>query len=446
MALLADVQTRTTVGDFEPHASIHDVGDGSSSSSLGAMGPSFGGAGARGREGRRRTRGCRRSGGGFGGGDGDGGGGGGGGGTDGCGGISVSRATRLPSAEEGPPLGLLYDRALLKSGVAQGVDNTKSSSNKDSFRNGGGSANGGSNGSGGKVVLAVGTGGTSEDGGASAAATSITAAAAAATVVEIDRVESADLRVENNVAQNATAQWTSVVKGETAIARARGTGKQTAVAGAPPATEDGQRTAATAPRKKWSGKGWLVSRAEEENRQGPQQRRGGDSATVTDNDTNATSVDAAAAAADAAGAAVAAAGAAVASDPAADDLVPPNGRARELPGQDPTMQPAVGGDICSTAREELTTYLLGTGAPESLVATATAALFAAEPRCTLTEGTWKRWRQNLDGLRSTGFTGEQNTCERVKFFFCKTNARDLRQLCFVVRLVSSVQAVEFVHI
>lgn len=62
-------------------------------------------------------------------------------------------------------------------------------------------------------------------------------------------------------------------------------------------------------------------------------------------------------------------------------------------------------DVCATAREELTVYLLETGATHYEVATAASALFAMEPELALTQLTWRRWRQNLEGLRSTGFTG-----------------------------------------
>lgn len=62
-------------------------------------------------------------------------------------------------------------------------------------------------------------------------------------------------------------------------------------------------------------------------------------------------------------------------------------------------------DICATAREELTVYLLATGATHYEVAEAGSALIAVEPELALTGATWRRWRKNLEGLRRTGFTG-----------------------------------------
>ncbi|CAM9714409.1 unnamed protein product [Scytosiphon promiscuus] len=275
------------------------------------------------------------------------------------------------------------------------------------------------------------SGGASEEGGAPAAPAAITAAAAAAaTVVEIDRVEPGDLRVENNIAQNNTSQWTGVVNGETAVAPSRAAGQEVRLAEALPSAplaDDFRRGSPASRGKKWSGKGWLDSRAEEQSRKGPQERRGGESAAATDDTAAASTADGDAVANTLAAAAVAAvataddaAEATVAGNTAAsaaaggvgvgdEPAVAADEAAGAPTGQDPSPQPVVSMDVCATAREELTSYLLETGAPQSLVATATTALFAAEPRCTLTEGTWKRWRQNLDGLRSTGFTGADVT-------------------------------------
>lgn len=76
---------------------------------------------------------------------------------------------------------------------------------------------------------------------------------------------------------------------------------------------------------------------------------------------------------------------------------------RPGPGRAPGSAEEEG--LCATAREQLTLYLLETGAPHYDVAEAAAALFAVEPESALAEATWRRWRQNLDGLRSTGFSG-----------------------------------------
>lgn len=67
-------------------------------------------------------------------------------------------------------------------------------------------------------------------------------------------------------------------------------------------------------------------------------------------------------------------------------------------------------DVCATAREELTVYLLATGATHYEVSAAGAALIAVEPSLALTGATWRRWRKNLEGLRRTGFTGKRVVC------------------------------------
>ena len=450
-ALPSDWQRRGTAagGEFGRRASIGGGGRDAAGSGPGASAARYG---------RRRDRsGCS---------GGDGGGGGGGGpGSTGC------RATRLPSAEEGPPLGLLYDRALLKAGVSLGVDAAVSSSKN----NGGNAQKGGGN----AVSSGAKASSSGDSGGGTAAATATgarrdgeesvpaaaAAAAAAATVVEINS-NSINSNSINNVAQNVTARWTSVVNGA-ATAAAALTGEQSAAAAAVAAAAAAADASAPAvPRKKWSGKGWLVSRAESEERRGPQQLGTGPAAssppekevesrveTVNGFGAGTLGVESglggpsigsdgrsvaviAGAAANATGPAVAtglpmvdveaaesargvlanapdrsaaAAGAVGVDLPSSAAL---GEAAVQPPGQgDPNTELELGGqgekaaDVCAAAREELTAYLLEAGATEDLVATATAALFAAEPRCTLTEGTWKRWRQNLDGLRSTGFKG-----------------------------------------
>lgn len=62
-------------------------------------------------------------------------------------------------------------------------------------------------------------------------------------------------------------------------------------------------------------------------------------------------------------------------------------------------------EVGTTAREELTVYLLAMGASHHEAAAAGNALLAAGSRLSLTTMTWRRWKRNLDGLRRTGFTG-----------------------------------------
>lgn len=63
--------------------------------------------------------------------------------------------------------------------------------------------------------------------------------------------------------------------------------------------------------------------------------------------------------------------------------------------------------VYASGKAELTLYLLETGATHYEVADASAALFATESESGLTRVTWRRWRRNLDGLTSTGFSGNQ---------------------------------------
>ena len=387
-------------------------------------------------------------------------------------------------------MGLLYDRALLKAGMSLGVDTA--GSNNGNARNGGNAVSGvktsssgdsgGGGGGGGTAASATATGARRDSEESVPAAAAAAAAAATATVVEFNG------NSISNVAQNVTARWTSIVNGAVTAAA---DGQQSIPAAAAAAAAGGSSPAV--PRKKWSGKGWLVSRAESEERQRPQQLGtepppppsssaaavaaaegegegtstpletdfepradkvngfaagaigverglGGNPTSIGGSDSNSVGLAGATpAAANATGPAVATglpmAGtetaesakrvlvtaldgstAAAAAGPATgvdlQSAVALDEAALQPPGQrDPDTELGLQGgedkgDVCTAAREELTVYLLDAGATEDLVATATAALFAAEPRCSLTEGTWKRWRQNLDGLRSTGFTGE----------------------------------------
>lgn len=468
---------RTALGDLECHASHVWAGGSSSSNSnsgnrvvagLSSVATAAASAGVHG-----GTRDSRLSGGGTGG---DSGGGGSGGRSRGRDSATVCRALRLPSAEEGPRLGLLYDRALLDAGRTQGVDTGRSNNSPNGGTSASGAASGAnasSGGCGGTAVAAtasaIGAGRGSED---SSAAT----AAAAATVVDTSRVESPCLPTEKhniNLAQNATtSQWTSVVNG----------GATTATDGQTAAVDEVKAAPPTAVRrKKWSGKGWLVANAEQEGRQSPDQRgtkfsspasstaatpevgvvsmTTGTEASVppeaglveTDReagfDAGVSKVNGFAAStvvaemdrssspsirSDSSGKVVVAATANATGAPAVASglvsverdgesgesttqvLVTAGSAGSDFTGLQPPER-SLGselekGDVCTTAKEELTIYLLEMGATYELAAAATAALFAAEPRCSLTEGTWKRWRQNLDGLRSTGFTGGKIVC------------------------------------
>ncbi|CAM9230890.1 unnamed protein product [Ectocarpus sp. 12 AP-2014] len=263
----------------------------------------------------------------------------------------------------------------------------------------------------------MGTGGRGgEEGGRSAAP--VASAPPVAPAVEMVRVESTALQAESSIAQDATdTQWGNV---------AGGTGATSGAAAAEAAAAAGGfsrgEVAAPAPpawHKKWSGKGWLVSRAKEEaeGRAKSQNRAeatdAGLSSMAVDDDEGTSMMPTVAAVEtgweaglkdpDFVDANAAAAAAAV------DGVLAPTG-GTESPLADEEEDTSAeledtGGGVCATAKEELALYLLEAGATDDLVAMATAALFAAEPRCSLTEGTWKRWRQNLDGLRLKGFSG-----------------------------------------
>ncbi|CAM9472686.1 unnamed protein product, partial [Laminaria digitata] len=168
-------------------------------------------------------------------------------------------ATRLPSAEEDRPLGLLYDAALLK---------------KTTSRNGGGG-----------VGVGVGAGaGVKGD----AAVSSVSSVSTVSTVSSVSgvsmsgegeaSVETTDLfeRMTEDSGDNLTARWASVVNGampDTTTA----TATATTTTMTPPAQqrrqqkdpqqqqqqqyalmlESGRTTAPVVSRKKWSGKGWV---------------------------------------------------------------------------------------------------------------------------------------------------------------------------------------------
>lgn len=354
-------------------------------------------------------------------------------GSDGAG-VTVCHATRLPSAEEGRPLGLLYDRGLLRAGVA--VTETSSSRSGDSPASGAGTA---------------------------ATATAATAAAAEAATSEGEQSETVVVETEGsferdspakNLAENLTTRWASVVNGALAgTTSLEPQQQQQALSGVGEAT-----AAASGIRRKWSGKGWLGI--------GASWRAGEGWAGPREMET-ATAAEAAAAAAAAAASAAANQASTRTTTPPRPD--PENDPAREVlltvgidcryggnttvelpanatsasvpdrvaveatevatlttePEANLAERPSwrvwqgperrrpgelVGKDVCAMAREELTLRLLETGATHYEVARASAALFAMEPDLALTGVTWRRWRQNLDGLRLTGFTGGMCMC------------------------------------
>ncbi|CBJ32380.1 conserved unknown protein [Ectocarpus siliculosus] len=252
----------------------------------------------------------------------------------------------------------------------------------------------------------MGTGGIGgEEGGGSAAPAA--SAPPVAPAVEMVRVESTALQAESSIAQDVTdTQWGNAVVG-TGATSAAAAAEAAAAEAAAGGLSRGEVAAPAPPsrRKKWSGKGWLVSRAKEEaeGRAKSQNRAAG-----TDAGLSSMAVD------DDEGTSMMPTVAAVETGLEAGlidtDLVnvPSGGTESPLADEEEdtsTELEDTGGGVCATVKEELALYLLEAGVTDDLVAIATAALFAAEPRCSLTEGTWKRWRQNLDGLRSKGFSG-----------------------------------------
>ena len=419
-------------------------------------------------------------------------------------------ATRLPSAEEGQPLGLLYDAALLKTSTP---------------RNGGG---------GGGAV------GADAGGKGDAEASSISSVSAVVMSGEGETSVETGLFGRTSPAEDSggntfTAQWANVVNGATMADTTPATTATTTMT--PPELQRQQRQqqqqqqqqqqdalaleknerpktqAAPVVRKKWSGKGWLgigaswragegwsgrgkdpepipatrrdtetssptsesiskstpssmstvtastptsastptvttstVKTTVEETRldadvfaavEVGRRRYGGDDAAGAQVQRNATDLQANVGSVGKTAAAVVVppnATAAVVVPPNATDAVPsatdmqeelrpeetseeivgvlstldladrPSWRVWRRPGAEKAQGP-VEEELCATAREQMTLYLLETGATHYDVATAAAALFTVDPESALTEVTWRRWCQNLDGLRSTGFTG-----------------------------------------
>ncbi|CAN0449024.1 unnamed protein product, partial [Ectocarpus sp. 8 AP-2014] len=259
----------------------------------------------------------------------------------------------------------------------------------------------------------MGTGGRGgEEGGRSAAPAA--SAPPATPAVEMVRVESTALQAESSITQDATdTQWGNVVGGTGATSGAAAAAAAEAAAAGGLSRGEVAAPAPPARRKKWSGKGWLVSRAKEEaeGRAKSQNRETGTDARLSSmvpsmavDDDEGTSMMPTVAAME------------TGREAGLTDTALVNGKdgergeGTESPladeeGGKATGLEDTGGGVCATAKEELALYLLEAGATDDLVVMATAALFAAEPRCSLTEGTWKRWRQNLDGLRSKGFSG-----------------------------------------
>lgn len=85
------------------------------------------------------------------------------------------------------------------------------------------------------------------------------------------------------------------------------------------------------------------------------------------------------------------------------------------------------GSVYASGKAELTLYLLETGATHYEVADASAALFATEPETGLTRVTWRRWRRNLDGLTSTGFSGNQVLLLVRIFGLCRRECSEIRE-------------------
>lgn len=361
--------------------------------------------------------------------------------------------TRLRSAEQARPLGLLYDQALLKAGVVAVAETAAAAS---SSRNG-------------DVV-----GSDKVTASAAAAAAGRCAKEGDATKVEANVVKRGG-SPGDGMTENLTARWAYVVNGAM-------TGVSTVQRGE--ATPAGQG-AATAPvtKRKWSGKGWLGIGATwraGEGWSGPSK-------------TEATLQTSSMMSMTATGVATSSRMTAPQSDSPVDEMfaavavnsrrgngtdspagtVPRaanlttaassewSGEGRSLDGdyeettraastlgrggwrswrvwQGPERRRAMATgllisgweeeeevvvveeeeDVCVTAREELTLYLLETGATHYDVATAWSALFAIEPELALTQVTWRRWRQNLEGLRSTGFTGGRQGARFYFFLFC----------------------------
>lgn len=381
-------------------------------------------------------------------------------------------ATRLPSAEEGRPLGLLYDAALFK---------------KNTSRNGGGNG-----GAGAGVVK-----GEAAESSSTSGVSGVSMSGESEASVETDLLERMSSVATEDPGDNLTARWANVVNG----AMADTTTPMTTMT--PPSrqqrrqqeqqqqqqkqkqrqdalTLESRPTTAPAVRKKWSGKGWVGIgaswRAGEgwsgwsgSRAKGPEAAAaatGADTPTTMSTSTStptstsdststptSTSISTLTSATistttlvdtcledgvlaavevgrryggdggggDATVVAVPApsnatnAQANVGPEETSGNIIcvlstldradRPSWRVWRGPGPGRAPGSAEEEELGATAREQLTLYLLQTGATHYDVAKAAEALFAVEPESALARATWRRWRQNLDGLRSTGFAG-----------------------------------------
>lgn len=279
--------------------------------------------------------------------------------------------TRLPvpSDARGRPMGLLYDGTLLRAGVR--VTDTSNSRRDDVAERG-------------------------EMSAASATATEDSDARVA--------MEGGEWRLpEDGPVTNLTERWARVVNGALADT-SRGTASQQ------------QQPAA---RRKWSGKGWMSIGASWRAGEGWSGQREDDqleaAAIQVDQDT-ALSTNVTASSASLISTVgqlegqVMGFGAPERSSwriwqrPARRDVLGPKEENEEITQMETEEW---SGGVYASGRAELTLYLLETGATHYEVADASAALFATEPESGPTSATWRRWRRNLDGLTSTGFSGNQ---------------------------------------
>lgn len=356
------------------------------------------GAGARGREGRRRPKDRKSNAWTSDGGSGSGYA------------TSVCQAKRLPNAEEERPLGLLYDGTLLEAGVA--------TAETSASRNG--------------YVAGVGKATTT------AKADKSKTAAAATPVVEADSLGNSLPATENKAANLTTSQWPKVM--DVAIANATPVTRQQdqdqKQAPTPSQEQSTTKEATPGVRLKWSGKGWLGIGASWRAGEGWKGPHGTEVVTAPSVESSKTTIPPEAGvngifqavgvdrsnasghisnlAANVSSSGLWGGGGAYEGNAQEVALSltstlcleeKPSWRVWQGTRQARVTESPKEQDVHATAREELTVYLLETGAKHYDVSMASAALFAMEPELALTEATWWRWRQNLDGLRSKGFSG-----------------------------------------
>ena len=298
----------------------------------------------------------------------------------------------LPGAEAERPLGMLYDRTLLADA---------SSSRRDGFVESG-------------EPPASKTTGTLE------------AAVGARSEEEVDPVTQAVEGCERSsatdgIASNLTARWANVVNGALAETSQVVVSQRRRQQQDEKISETKRQDAAPAGRRKWSGKGWLgigASWRAGEGWGGPREDQSlarsasatPEGAVLPANATTSSSFS------------MGSGGLTVWASGGFDEAVEQaswrvwRGPTRktamvELAGEkvdedeEEATEDTGGGVFSASARAELTLYLLETGATHYEVADASAALFAVEAESALTGVTWRRWRRNLDGLTSNGFSG-----------------------------------------